>query len=122
MMVLARKGDDFSFTQTGWAQGIAPEDFNFRRNWSGSAARYHTVLDRALFRAGETVSMKHFFRRHSMNGLEVESSMAGVRDLVIRHDGSGQEYPCARPSVPMASARTPGRFLPKRGSATTRCR
>ena len=32
---------------------------------SGKPTMYHSVLDRPLFRAGETVSMKHFMRRHS---------------------------------------------------------
>jgi len=93
LMVLARKADDFSFTQTAWNQGIAPEDFNLRREWSETTARNHTVLDRALFRAGETVSMKHFFRHPTMDGLEIPANVAGDRALIVRHEGSGQEYP-----------------------------
>jgi uncharacterized protein YfaS (alpha-2-macroglobulin family) len=92
LMVVARVQEDLGFTQSGWAQGIGPEDFNLRRNWDGNAYRYHTVLDRALFRAGETVSMKHFLRNHTSAGLTVAGIGAGERAFVIRHAGSGQEY------------------------------
>ncbi|MET0293325.1 MAG: MG2 domain-containing protein [Steroidobacteraceae bacterium] len=92
LMVTATVGEDFAFTQTGWSQGIGPEEFRLRRNWSGENDIQHTVLDRALFRAGETVSMKHFVREHTAKGVATPAKAAGARTVLIRHGGSGQEY------------------------------
>ncbi len=50
-----------------------------------------TVLDRPLFRAGETVHMKHFFRKHSLRGMEKPDRLPKVAQ--ITHSGSlGQSY------------------------------
>jgi len=91
LMVSAHKLGDFSFTLTSWNRGIEPHAFGFPSSWEGSGL-YHTVLDRPLFRAGETVSMKHFMRRHSMQGVEVAEELAGNRRIVIAHQGSEQRY------------------------------
>ena len=52
----------------------------------------HTVLDRPLFRAGETVSMQHFLRRHDMHGVQLSLQAVGARKVTIRHMGSGQSF------------------------------
>lgn len=92
LMVLARKGDDVSFALSFWDQGISPGDFSLPRGNEYQSLVVHTVFDRALFRAGETVSMKHVLRRHAMSGFEVPAAAAGARAMSIRHQGSGQEY------------------------------
>src|SRR6185436_20463635 len=63
LLVTASGGQDFSFALSGWNKGIAPHDFGLQTGSIYEAPIYHTVLDRPLFRAGETVSMKHFLRR-----------------------------------------------------------
>ncbi len=91
LMVSAHKDGDFSFTLTSWSNGIEPHAFGLASSWEGTGL-YHTVLDRPLFRAGETVSMKHFMRRHSMQGVEVAEALPGNRRVVIAHQGSEQRY------------------------------
>ncbi|MFO1469281.1 MAG: MG2 domain-containing protein [Steroidobacteraceae bacterium] len=87
-----KKDGDFSFTQSGWGQGIDPYQFSVPVGNAWSADIFHTVLDRPLFRAGETVSMKHFLRRHQSSGIALQPDMPVTRKLVIAHQGSGQRY------------------------------
>jgi uncharacterized protein YfaS (alpha-2-macroglobulin family) len=83
---------DFSFALSSWNKGIAPHDFGFPIGSSFTAPIYHTVLDRPLFRAGETVSMKHFIRRHARQGVEIPEDVSGERTVTISHLGSDQRY------------------------------
>jgi uncharacterized protein YfaS (alpha-2-macroglobulin family) len=92
LMVLARRAKDFSFTVSDWDQGITPYEFSLPVGSDFTSGIYHTVLDRSLFRAGETVSMKHFLRQHVSAGLAVPASESGHR-LTVTHPGSGQRYP-----------------------------
>jgi uncharacterized protein YfaS (alpha-2-macroglobulin family) len=84
---------DVAFVFSDWQKGIEGWRFNVSTA-SGSTldARATTVFDRSLFRAGETVSMKHFFRLETSGGL----ANAGAADLPTRlkivHRGSGQEF------------------------------
>ncbi|HYQ90831.1 MAG TPA: MG2 domain-containing protein, partial [Candidatus Competibacteraceae bacterium] len=95
-MVSARTAEDMSFVLSDWNKGIAPDDFNLKIGSTETEVLAHTVFDRALFRAGETVSMKYFIRRHSIQG--IERTTTGLPDRVrIVHLGSGQEY-----SLPLA--------------------
>ena len=92
LLVTAKKGNDLSFTQSGWGQGIEPQQFGLPLGSEWSSQIYHTVLDRSLFRAGETVSMKHFLRRHQSDGFAVADGTPGKRTVTIEHQGSGQHY------------------------------
>ena len=56
-MISARSGDDFSFTLTDWGNGIRPYDFDLPSGWSERGDILHTLFDRALVKAGETVHM-----------------------------------------------------------------
>ena len=61
----------------------------------GSAAEpviAHTVFDRALFRAGETVSMKHVIRRRVGTGFAAVETRNLPRQLQLIHSGSGQRF------------------------------
>ncbi len=97
LFVSARKTDeqgraDVSFVLSSWQKGIEPWRFNFLTS-SGPQPdlRTHTVLDRNLVRAGETLAMKHFVRTETKAGL----SLPKIEDLPTRarivHSGSGQE-------------------------------
>ncbi|HVY24208.1 MAG TPA: MG2 domain-containing protein [Steroidobacteraceae bacterium] len=92
LLVVAKKADDFSFTQSGWNQGITPQQFSMPVGGTYSIAIVHTVLDRSLFSAGETVSMKHFLRKHYLQGIAVMDGASGTHQMIIRHNGSGTEY------------------------------
>ena len=92
LLVLAKTGDDFSFTASDWAQGIGPADFSLPTGGPMDGAIYHTVLDRALFRPGETVSMKHYLREHRRNSIELLPESSGSHDVEILHEGGEDRY------------------------------
>ncbi|MBQ9579161.1 MAG: alpha-2-macroglobulin, partial [Ottowia sp.] len=87
----AKGGEDFAFTWSSWQRGIEPWRFDVPTSSSAQPDEIaHTVLDRTLLRAGETVSMKHFLRTATAQGFGLPG--ADPTTLVIRHVGSGQEF------------------------------
>ncbi|MEY4270975.1 MAG: hypothetical protein RLZZ58_2191, partial [Pseudomonadota bacterium] len=95
MMISARSGDDMSFTLTEWGQGIRPFDFDMPYGWSAREDTLHTIFDRALVKAGESVNMKHLLRRPVGAGFAFGEPMAGSLKLI--HRGSDTQF-----SVPFA--------------------
>ncbi len=62
--------DDFSYAQSDWTRGIEPWRFNVN-TWSElDSPKIHTILDRTMLRAGETVSMKHIARVPNYKGYQ----------------------------------------------------
>ncbi|GGP23574.1 alpha-2-macroglobulin family protein [Silvimonas iriomotensis] len=98
LFVVARKQDekgrnDVSFVRSGWDQGIEAWRFPYPTDTSPQpSVRATTVLDRPLFRAGETVSMKHFMRLETSKGLALPRASQLPDELVITHEGSGQSF------------------------------
>ncbi len=90
LMVSARKGDDFSFTLTDWGEGIRPYDFDLNYGWSKPEDILHTVFDRTLIRAGETINMKHFLRRPVAAGFTLAGALRGT--LRLTHSGSDTQF------------------------------
>jgi alpha-2-macroglobulin len=98
LFVTARKTDakavmDTSFVFSNWQKGIEPWRFNVPTA-SGSQAevRAATVFDRSLFRAGETVAMKHFVRSEISTGLATFKAADLPTRMKVVHQGSGQEF------------------------------
>jgi len=97
-LITARSGDDLGFTLTGWEGRFSFWSGDISRNSSGVIA--HTVLDRPLFRAGETVHMQHYVRDEVMRGLAQwppgDTSGAGGRARPVRaqiyHEASRQNW------------------------------
>jgi hypothetical protein len=90
LMVSARKGDDFSFTLTNWGDGIRPYDFDLPFGWSEQEPVFHSILDRTLLRAGETIHMKHVYRAPTPTGLRSGGTLSG--NLVLQHRGSPTSF------------------------------
>lgn len=93
LIAFARLGEDLSFTYSSWNEGIQPWNFNLRANtYRRKAFVVHTVFDRTLFRAGETVSMKHLARVPTGTGFSIPASgeLSGAAEL--EHVGSGQKF------------------------------
>ncbi len=91
--VSARKGDDVAFALSRWNEGISSWDFNLPGGgYESSDIVAHTVLDRTLLRAGETVHMKHLVRRHGSGGLDALSLEERPTTLRISHAGSGAHW------------------------------
>lgn len=90
LIVTARLGEDLSFVLSQWHDGIAPSDFNMPVGYSGDATLAHSVLDRSLFRAGETVAMKHFLRQHGNQGFSVPAQANANIEVSVVHLGSDE--------------------------------
>ena len=98
LFVSARKADakgvaDFAFVFSTWNRGIEP--WRFPVPVSGDPqpdTAAHTVFDRTLVRAGETVSMKHFLRLQTASGLAWADPARLPTRLKIVHVGSGEEF------------------------------
>lgn len=88
--VFARSSVDMAFVRSIWDNGIESWRFNLPYTYERGSVIAHTILDRSLLRAGETVSMKHLIRNHTMAGF---SHVAGLpRTVSIRHRGSQEQY------------------------------
>ena len=98
LFVSARKTDekgraDMAFALTSWNDGIEPWRFNLPTEQTIAATtRAHTIFDRTLLRAGETVSMKHELRVENMRGFGLASKDKLPTRVRVMHDGSGQEF------------------------------
>lgn len=83
--------EDLAFAWSDWQRGIEPWRFNVPTSREATPdVRVHTVLDRKLLRAGETVSMKHLMRLESRTGFTAPPPGPGT--LTITHTGTGQTY------------------------------
>lgn len=83
--------EDLAFTWSDWQRGIEPWRFNVPTNMQAEPDRVaHTIFDRTLLRAGETVSMKSLIRTQTSKGLGLPESRPDT--LVITHTGSGQRF------------------------------
>jgi hypothetical protein len=102
LFVTARQRDaqghnDMAFVFSGWMRGIEPWRFAVPASppaWAPPEpeARVHTVFDRTLLRAGETVSMKHFLRLQTSAGFALPERARLPTRLKITHVGSGDEH------------------------------
>ncbi|HNI90860.1 MAG TPA: MG2 domain-containing protein, partial [Leptospiraceae bacterium] len=92
LLVIAEKDKDLSFVHSSWDNGIENWRFNLYGYSPEENTIAHTVLDRTLLRAGETVHMKHILRSHSTQGLSLASSNLLPTRMKISHVGSDQEY------------------------------
>jgi hypothetical protein len=94
LFVFARSGSDMTFTHSSWNDGIEPWRFHIPTGSGGpeGAVTAHTILDRTLFRAGETVHMKHVIRSRTAQGFALPGAAAMPKELVIEHRGTEQSY------------------------------
>ena len=92
VIVTARKGADFSFVHSSWQQGIEAWRFHLPSDASSPDVAAHTVLDRPLFRAGETVHMKHFIRAKTLAGFSIPDPEKLPNSVSIQHVGSDEHY------------------------------
>ena len=83
--------EDMAFTWSDWHRGIEPWRFNVPTSRDEQPdERAHTIFDRTLLRAGETISMKHILRSETSKGFGLTELQPGK--LQITHVGSGQQY------------------------------
>lgn len=88
----AGRPSDQSFMFSGWSRGIEPWRFNVPISWDRERqARAHTVMDRPLLRAGETLSMKHFYRFETLQGLNDATPDQLPDTLKVVFEGTGED-------------------------------
>lgn len=90
LFVSARLGDDLSFARSDWDEGIETWRFGLPQDWRADNRVAHSVLDRGLFRPGDTVHMKHILRDQRAGGLAYAGKPP--RTLLVEHQGSGQRW------------------------------
>lgn len=84
--------EDLAFVFSGWNKGIEPWRFNLPTSEGTDPDwRAHTVFDRTLLRAGETVGMKHYLRTETSRGLGLPPAAEMPDTLRITHQGSGEQ-------------------------------
>ena len=88
----ARSGGDFSFVRSDWNEGIEPWRFGVYSWGDNSPLRIHGVLDRSLFRPGQTLSVKHLARSRDSGGFSLPAMDKLPNKLVLRHNESGTEF------------------------------
>ena len=88
----ARLGDDYSFVRSDWNEGIEAWRFGVETWGEYEARKIHTIFDRTLLRAGQTVSMKHIARERNSRSFAFPEAQTLPGELVIRHEGSGDEF------------------------------
>ena len=96
LFITARTGSDMSFVHSTWDDGIELWQFNLQNAQNPGPVIAHTILDRSLLRAGETLHMKHVIRRQTMGGFSCPTGKLLPDTAFIRHGGSNQTY-----SVPL---------------------
>ncbi|CUI08383.1 alpha-2-macroglobulin family protein [Massilia antarctica] len=94
MFISARSGADYTFTLSSWQNGIESWRFNLPFNPAQGTTIVSTVFARTLLRAGETVHMKHFLRRHGSRGIEFDTGSAEARatTVTVAHQGGDGSY------------------------------
>jgi uncharacterized protein YfaS (alpha-2-macroglobulin family) len=92
LTVFAQTGDDFSFAHSSWDRGIEPWRFRLPYDDPQGSVAAHSILDRSLLRAGETVHMKHVLRKRTLAGFARLPEAERPTRLQIQHLGSEQRY------------------------------
>jgi len=92
LFAFAQKGQDLSFVHSSWKRGLESWRFNSHRyDETSELVTAHTVTDRSIFMPGDTVHMKHFYRKGNSAGFELENSNPW-KILQLRHSGSDTSY------------------------------
>jgi len=92
LLVTADLGEDFAFVHSSMNDGIESWRYQLPSSYSGSNVMAHSVLDRTLFRAGETLHMKTFLRQHTSLGIDAVAAKDRPEKLILKHSGSDQTF------------------------------
>ena len=92
LLVTAQTPDDMTFVHSSWDQGIEPWRFQLPEESYTAGIIAHTLFDRTLLRAGDTVHMKHILRRPTGLGFQLITADRLPKKASITHSASGQKY------------------------------
>jgi hypothetical protein len=92
LLVLAKAEDQLGIVHTSWQEGIESWRFGFPTEWRPNPTDVHTVFDRTLLRAGDTLHMKHVLRAPVLAGFAQVPPEQRPERLEISHSGSDDKY------------------------------
>ena len=92
LLVVAKSGDQLGIVHTSWSEGIESWRFGFPTEWRANPLDAHTIFDRTLLRAGDTVHMKHILRRPVLAGFAQVAPGERPEKLEIAHAGSDDRF------------------------------
>ncbi|HWR58355.1 MAG TPA: MG2 domain-containing protein, partial [Thermodesulfovibrionales bacterium] len=92
LFAFAKTADDMTFVHSSWFNGIEPWRYNLPGESYHGPVIAHSIFDRTLLRAGETVHMKHVLRKHTMSGFAMIAGPKLPNMVMISHQGSEQTY------------------------------
>ena len=92
LFVFAKKEQDMTFVHSGWDDGIEPWRYNLPAGSYRGPILAHTVMDRTLVRAGETVHMKHLVRKHTTSGFTALTAQELPEKVLIEHLGGETKF------------------------------
>jgi uncharacterized protein YfaS (alpha-2-macroglobulin family) len=92
LFITARIENDMAFVHSSWDEGIEPWRFQLVRESYLDPVIGHTIFDRSLLRAGETIHMKHILRQHTTRGFAPVPHDQRPILVSIQHYGSEQKY------------------------------
>ncbi|TGM62791.1 peptidase [Leptospira meyeri] len=94
LTIFVQKNDDISFTSSTWDKGIESWRYQLPSVTTGHSKEIKSiVLDRTLFKKGETVHLKHVRRGFGNKGLTAADPKDNPEQVIIKHEGSGESYP-----------------------------
>src|SRR5262249_2000172 len=95
LLVVAQTPGDMSFVHSSWTDGIEPWRFGLGYELPPGRLTVHTILDRALVRAGDTVHMKHLLRTPGLAGFAATPAADRPTKAIVHHVGSDAKYELA---------------------------
>lgn len=94
LTIFVQKNDDISFTSSTWDKGIESWRYQLPSATTGYSKEIKSiVLDRTLFKKGETVHLRHVRRGFGNKGLIPADPKDYPSQVIIKHEGSGEAYP-----------------------------
>ena len=92
LLVLAETDQDLTFVHSTWDEGIEPWRYQLPMPSFRGPVQAHSVLDRSLVRAGETVHMKHLVRTRTQAGFAAVAGADRPQGLAVVHQATGTLY------------------------------
>jgi len=92
LLVTAQTASDLSFVHSSWDQGIESWRFRLPSESYDAPLVAHTIFDRPLYRAGETVHMKLVLRTQTLAGFGTAAQADWPSKAIVHHLGSDERF------------------------------
>ncbi len=92
LLVQAETEGDLAFVHSTWDEGIEPWRYQLPMPSFRGPIQAHTILDRSLVRAGETLHMKHLIRTRTQSGFGAVAAADRPQGVAVAHQATGTAY------------------------------